>query len=110
MIFLYLIIAVSTIEYFGDQNLKKFAKTGKTSNLVYGIIFYALMLKLLIEALKQSNLIYMNGMWDGISTILGTLFAWWLLRERLSNPMQWLGLVLIFLGLIALNFGAIPKD
>jgi multidrug transporter EmrE-like cation transporter len=52
----------------------------------------------------------MNGMWDGISTILGTLFAWWLLRERLSNPMQWLGLVLIFLGLIALNFGAIPKD
>jgi multidrug transporter EmrE-like cation transporter len=109
MIFLYLIIAVSLVEYFGDQNFQKFAKTGKTSNLVYGIIFYAFMLKLLIEALKKSNLIYMNGMWDGISTIIGTIFAWWLLHERLSNPMQWLGLLLILLGLLSLNVGKIPN-
>ena len=108
MIFLYLIIAVSLVEYFGDQNFQKFAKTGKTSNLVYGVIFYAFMLKLLIEALKKANLIYMNGMWDGISTIIGTIFAWWLLHERLSNPMQWLGLLLILLGLLSLNVGKIP--
>ena len=106
--FLYLIVAISAIEYFGDQNFQKYAKTGKPSNLVYGVIFYAFMLKLLIEALKKSNLIYMNGMWDGISTILGTIFAWWLLKERLSNPMQWLGLLLILLGLLALNVGKIP--
>ena len=110
MMLIYLIIAVSLVEYFGDLNFQKFAKTGKTSNLFYGVIFYAFMIKLLIEALKKSNLIYMNGMWDGVSTIIGTIFAWWLLHERLSNPMQWLGLVLIFLGLIALNFGKIPKD
>ena len=108
MIFLYLILAVSIVEYFGDQNFKKFARTGKNANLVYGVIFYAFMLKLLIEALKKSNLIYMNGMWDGISTIIGTIFAWWLLKERLSNPMQWLGLLLIILGLFALNSGKIP--
>jgi multidrug transporter EmrE-like cation transporter len=108
MIFLYLILAVSVVEYFGDQNFQKFARSGKNTNLVYGVIFYALMIKLLIEALKKSNLIYMNGMWDGISTIIGTIFAWWLLKERLSNPMQWLGILLILLGLLALNVGKIP--
>jgi multidrug transporter EmrE-like cation transporter len=108
MMFLYLILAVSLVEYVGDQNFKKYARNGKTSNLVYGVIFYAFMIKLLIEALKKSNLIYMNGMWDGISTIIGTIFAWWLLKERLSNPMQWLGLLLIIMGLFALNSGKIP--
>jgi multidrug transporter EmrE-like cation transporter len=109
MIFLYLIIAVSLVEYFGDENLKMFARNGKHKNLVYGIVFYALMMKLMIEALKRANLIYMNGMWDGISTIIGTVFAWWLLHERLNNPMQWLGLLLIILGLFSLNTGKIPR-
>ena len=109
MIFLYLIVAVSLVEYFGDENFKMYARNGTMTNLVYGVIFYALMIKLLVEALKRSNLIYMNGMWDGISTIVGTLFAWWLLQERLTNPMQWLGLLLIILGLFSLNIGKIPR-
>ncbi len=109
MIFLYLIIAVSLVEYFGDENLKMFARNGNRKHLVYGVVFYALMMKLLIEALKRANLIYMNGMWDGISTIIGTVFAWWLLHERLNNPMQWLGLLLIILGLLSLNTGKIPR-
>jgi len=109
MIFIYLIVALSLVEYFGDENFKLYARGGKPTNLVYGVIFYAFMIKLLVEALKKSNLIYMNGMWDGISTIIGTIFAWWLLHERLSNPMQWLGLLLIILGLFALNRGKIPN-
>lgn len=60
------------MEYFGDENFKIYARNGTHKNLVYGVIFYALMLKLLIEALKRSNLIYMNGMWDNIRMVVVT--------------------------------------
>ena len=60
------------------------------------------MIKLLIE------LIYVNGMWDGISTIIGTVLAYYLLKETLSSPLQWFGMVLIILGVFTLNIDKIP--
>ena len=109
MIFLILIVLISLVEYVGDSNFKFYARDGKINNLVIGIIAYSVLIKLLITALKESNLIFTNGMWDGISAIISTLFAYFLLKERLSNKFQWSGLVLVILGVLLLNVGKIPK-
>ena len=109
MIFIITILLLSLIEYFGDSNFKKYARTGHNQNLILGVIFYGFVIKLLIEALKSSNLIYANGMWDGVSALTGTVLAYVLLKETLSNPIQWLGLVLIISGIVTLHFGPRPR-
>jgi len=109
MIFILTILLLSFVEYFGDSNFKKYARTGRNQNLILGVIFYGLVIKLLIEALKSSNLIYANGMWDGVSALVGTALAYFLLHETLSNPIQWLGLVLIISGIVAIHFGPRPR-
>jgi len=108
MIFLITILMLSLVEYFGDSNFKSYAKTGRNMNLIFGIIFYGLVIKFLIQALKTSNLIYANGMWDGISAVIETILAFYLLHETLNNPIQWLGLIMIIAGVFALHCGPMP--
>lgn len=108
MIFILSILLLSFAEYFGDSQFKAYARSGNNHNLIYGIIFYALVIKLLVESLKKANLIYTNGMWDGVSAILATILAYYFLHETLSNPMQWAGLIMIIAGMLALNIGKIP--
>ena len=109
MIFLILIILISLVEYVGDSSFKSYAREGKMDRLIVGIIAYAILIKLLISALKESNLIFTNSMWDGISAIISTILAYFLLKERLNNKFQWTGVILVILGLLLLNFGKIPK-
>ena len=109
MIFLLIIALMSLVEYAGDSSFKYFARSDKEYKyLVLGIIAYAIMIKLLITALKTGNLIYTNGMWDGISAVIETLLAYFLLRETLSNKFQWTGLILVIVGIFFLNIGKIP--
>jgi multidrug transporter EmrE-like cation transporter len=67
------------------------------------------MIFLLISSLKRGNIIFTNGMWDGISAIVTTVAAFVLFKERLSNAFQWGGLVLIIVGCVLLSVGEIPK-
>jgi multidrug transporter EmrE-like cation transporter len=108
MILILTILLLSFVEYFGDANLKLYARKGRNINLIYGIIFYGFVIKFLIQALKSSNLIYANGMWDGVSTLVETVLAYYLLHESLSNPIQCLGLVMVIAGILALQVGKIP--
>jgi multidrug transporter EmrE-like cation transporter len=66
------------------------------------------MIFLLVSALKHGNVMFTNGMWDGISAIITTVLAFVLFKERLSNKFQWGGLVLIIIGCILLGYGEIP--
>lgn len=109
MLFLITIILLSLVEYVGDSNFKKFSKDGKNLNLIMGIIFYGLVIKFLIQAFKSSNLIYTNGMWDGISAVISTGLAFFLLHETLNNPLQWFGLAMIISGVVILQLGPTPK-
>lgn len=108
MIFLLTIALMSLVEYVGDASFKTFARSSSYEYLLYGIVAYAIMVKLLITALRAGNLIYTNGMWDGISAIIGTLLAYFLLKETLSNGFQWAGLGLVIAGICFLNVGKIP--
>jgi multidrug transporter EmrE-like cation transporter len=109
LFFILLILLLSFFEFIGDSNFKFFARTNSKRYLYVGIIAYAVMLFFLINAFKHGNLIFTNGMWDGISAILSTILAFFLFHERLSNKLQWGGLILIILGSFLLSYGKIPK-
>jgi multidrug transporter EmrE-like cation transporter len=49
-------------------------------------------------------------MWDGVSAILETLAAYFILGERLNNTWQYVGLVLLIVGLFLVRMGGIAKD
>ena len=103
-----IIILISIIEYIGDSNLKIYARTNNNINLTSGIIAYIIMIYLLIIALRNANLSYVNGMWDGTSALIETILAFILLHEHLSNNIQYIGIFLIILGIFSLNYGPVP--
>ena len=56
------------------------------------------------------NLLYVNGMWDGTSALIGSVAAYLILGERLQGPVQYAGLVVIIAGIFMLHApkGQIP--
>ena len=109
MIFILLITLLSLSEYIGDSNFKLYARSGELNHLGIGLVAYAVMISFLVKSLARSNLIYTNGMWDGVSALLTTILAFLLLGERLTNIQQWIGLAMIIGGIFALHTGKIPK-
>jgi len=103
-----LVTLMSFVEYIGDASFKTFARSSEYSYLMIGLVAYALMIKLLINLLRTSNLIYTNGMWDGVSALVETVLAYILLRETLTNKYQWSGLALIITGVFLINIGKVP--
>jgi multidrug transporter EmrE-like cation transporter len=108
LLFITIIFIASILEYFGDSNFKFYARTGADRYLAYGLAAYLAMIYVLIQVLKISNVMYMNLSWDAISAIIETVLAYVLLGERLSNGYQIGGFVLIIMGIVLLNVGAIP--
>jgi len=107
--FILTIIVLSFFEFIGDSNFKYFARTNHKQHLYIGLIAYLVMIFLLVSVLKHGNLIFTNGMWDGISAIVTTVLAFVLFKERLSNKFQWIGLALVIGGCVLLSYGQIPN-
>lgn len=100
---------VSIAEIFGDFKFKDYARLGGAENFAQGIIGYAGVIFFLIRSLRVGNVIYVNGMWDGISAVLETLAAYILLGERLNNNSQYIGLLLLIIGLFLVRSGGIAR-
>ena len=103
MNFILLIIFLSLAEFMGDANFKIYSRTNNFNNLIFGIIGYIILVKILIEALKQKDLITTNGMWNAIQTIIQTVLACLILHERITSWQQFVGLSLIVSGILFLN-------
>jgi multidrug transporter EmrE-like cation transporter len=109
MFYTLLIAIISAIEYIGDSNFKVYARDPENyASLWIGIAAYVVMVKFLIDALRQGNVMYTNAMWDGMSALLETALAFFILKETLSHPVQWLGLFMIIGGLFALHADKVP--
>ena len=104
----FLIIIISFVEYIGDSHFKLYARSHDKISLIIGTFAYIIMVYLLIISLNNANLIYTNGMWDGISALIETFLAIYLLHETLSNKIQYIGLFFIILGIFTLNYGKVP--
>jgi multidrug transporter EmrE-like cation transporter len=104
-----LIFAISMAEIIGDTEFKFYARSGNPMNFTLGIAGYAAVIYFLIKSLKVANILYVNGMWDGMSALLETLFAIIILKETLNTQYQYIGIALIVAGIYLLHMGGIKK-
>ena len=103
------IVLLSLFEILGDFQFKFFARQGKLANFGGGLFGYSGVIYFLIAALKQGNVLWVNGMWDGFSGLIESLAAFFILGERFTNWFQYLGLAMITTGLVLLRKGGITK-
>jgi len=106
------IAALSIAEIFGDFGFKSFARGGGAGAFAQGSIGYVGIIYFLIRSLRVGNVLYVNGMWDGVSAVLETIAAYFILGERLNRPTEYVGLVAIIAGIFMLHApaGAIPYN
>lgn len=95
--FLY-VVALSVVEIYGDFSLRFYAQTNKIMWLWHGLAGYVGVIWLLIQSFKYKNVLYVNGMWDGVSGITESIASYVLLGDRLENPAEYIGLGFIILG------------
>jgi len=102
------IFLMSIAEIVGDFGFKGAARKGDTKSWIQGFAGYAFVIYFLIKSLKTGNVMYVNGMWDGVSALLETAAAFLIFGEKLNTPGQYLGLALIIGGVFCLHSGGIP--
>jgi multidrug transporter EmrE-like cation transporter len=104
------IIFLSLAEVFGDFGYKSFARTGAKTSFAQGSLGYVAVVYFLIKSLKEGNVLYVNGMWDGVSAVIESVAAYLILGERLTRPSEYAGLVLVIAGIFLLHApaGSIP--
>jgi len=103
------ILAISIAEIFGDFSYKDFARGGNPIDFAKGSAGYIAVVYFLIKLLKNGNVLYVNGMWDGVSALLEGLAAYLILGEKLNTRSQYMGLLLIIIGIFILRSGGISK-
>jgi multidrug transporter EmrE-like cation transporter len=99
------IIFLGVSELFGDFSLQSYVNSNSTNSLLWGIIGYIGVVFFLIKALRDAPILYVNGMWDGISAILESSLAFLLLGQRLKHTKQYIGLILIIIGIFFMKNG-----
>jgi multidrug transporter EmrE-like cation transporter len=97
------IFSLALVEIVGDYGLKEYANTGGWHYLATGLVGYVSLVILLIIALQGSTLLLVNNAWDGASSILESLFAFFILGERFDNYMQYLGMFMVIGGMMLLK-------
>lgn len=90
-------------EILGDFALKEYAQRSVISSLFIGIIGYIGVIIFLIRSLRNSQVLYVNAMWDGWSALVESFAAIFILGERFDHPQKYLGVVLIIAGLFFLR-------
>ena len=101
------IFLVSIAGVIGDFGFKGVAREGGINSWVAGVVGYIGVIYFLIRCLKTGNVIYVSGMWNGVSSIIGATASFIILGERLNTPAQYMGLALILGGTFCLNSGGI---
>ncbi len=102
------IVMMSLFEIVGDFGWKGVARAPSVANWTAGSIGYLGVIYFLTRSLAVANVTYTNGMWDGVSALLSTLAAFFIFGERLNTPWQYLGLLVIIVGIFLLKNGGIP--
>ena len=102
--FIYMILLCLT-EIYGDFALRFYAQTNNLKWLVHGIVGYAGVVFFLIQCLRFNNVLYVNGLWDGLSGVMESIAAYYILGDRLEKPSEYAGLVLVIAGIFLMKGG-----
>jgi multidrug transporter EmrE-like cation transporter len=95
--------ALCLAEIVGDFGFKAFANNGGIRNFATGSFGYLGVIFFLIKSLQGSTVLLVNTAWDGLSTLIESVAAFFILGERFADPMQYVGLALIIVGLFFLK-------
>jgi multidrug transporter EmrE-like cation transporter len=97
------LVLLCVVEIFGDFSLEKYTKTNSFTDLIQGIGWYGGVIFFLIKSLRGSSILYVNGMWDGLSGLIISAAAYFFLGQRFENPLQYFGLGFIIMGVFLLK-------
>ncbi len=97
------IVALSTIEIIGDFGIKEYANNKGWPYLATGIVGYIGVIIALIVSLQDSTILMVNNAWDGTSSLIESIFAYVVLGERFETWTQYLGMIMIIIGLFLLK-------
>jgi multidrug transporter EmrE-like cation transporter len=97
------IIALTIVEIIGDFGYKEFANKGGLIPFIIGTFGYIGVVIMLIISLQGSTILMVNSAWDGISGLLESACAYIFLGERFQHFSQYIGILLIALGLYLLK-------
>ena len=97
------IFTLTCLEVVGDFGLKEYANDKGLAYLGAGIIGYIGVVIMLIVSLQDSTILLVNNGWDGMSSLLESIFAYVILGERFDNYMQYVGIIFIMVGMYLLN-------
>ena len=90
-------------EIVGDFGFKEFANKGGIKPFVVGLVGYVGVVYYLIRSLQGSKILLVNAAWDGLSALLESLAAIVFLGEYFDDPLQYIGVALIVIGLFFLR-------
>lgn len=95
--------ALTAIEIVGDYGLKEYANSGGWAYLATGVVGYIGVVMALVVNLQGSSILLVNNAWDGMSSVVESLFAYLILGEMFDHWTQYIGLVMIIVGLFLLK-------
>ena len=99
------IIILCFVEVYGDFALRFYAQTNNLKWLAHGIAGYVGVVYFLIQSLRFNNVLYVNGLWDGMSGLLESVVAYYVLGDRLEKSSEYIGLLFIIAGVFLLKGG-----
>jgi multidrug transporter EmrE-like cation transporter len=103
------IFGLTLTEIVGDFGYKSFANAGGVKNFAVGTVGYIGVIYFLIRSLQGSQVMLVNAAWDGLSALVETIAAMVVLGERFDDPMKYIGIVLIIIGLFFLKLPIVSE-
>ena len=97
-------------EIVGDFGFKEFANKGGLTPFFTGTVGYVAVGYFLIRSLQGSTILMVNSAWDGISTIIENIAAFVFLGERFESWNEYIGMILIIIGLLFMKIPATRKE
>ena len=97
------ITILATVEIAADFSLKFYTNTNLAKYLYAGVAGYAGVVYFLIQSLRYGNVLYVNALWDGMSSLIESLAAYFILGDRLEGTQQYVGLILTLTGMVLLK-------
>lgn len=99
------IVGLAAIEVYGDFNLRWYAQTDALHFLLKGIAGYVGVVFMLVRSLRENNVLYVNGLWDGLSGLIESIAAFYILGDRLKSNQQYVGLIMTVAGVALMKMG-----
>jgi multidrug transporter EmrE-like cation transporter len=104
------IVPLALMEVIGDIGYKEFANKGGVRNFAMGSAGYVGVIYFLIRSLQGSQILVVNTAWDGISAIIESMAAFFILGERFDDPFKYIGVLFIIVGLFFLKIPLVGEN